>query len=76
QKGRVGVGRSGGRFKPRVVVAVALDENNMVCDSLIMRGVTVFARPTKIQAIDGISLHELQPDVIFPHDSLCQNALS
>ncbi|MDS0113881.1 MAG: transcriptional regulator GutM, partial [Enterobacter hormaechei] len=24
----------------------------------------------------GISLHELQPDVIFPHDSLCQNALS
>ncbi len=30
QKGRVGVGRSGGRFKPRVVVAVALDENNHV----------------------------------------------
>lgn len=26
QQGRVGVGRSGGRFKPRVVVAVALDE--------------------------------------------------
>lgn len=66
QKGRVGVRRSGGRFKPQVVVAVALDENNMVCDSLIMRGVTVFARPTKIRAIDGISLHELQPDVIFP----------
>ncbi|EMJ6428954.1 transcriptional regulator GutM [Enterobacter hormaechei] len=76
QKGRVGVGRSGGRFKPRVVVAVALDEHNRVSDSLIMCGVTVFARPTKIQAINGISLHELQPDVIFPHDSLCQNALS
>lgn len=55
-----------GRFKPRVVVAVALDEHNRVSDSLIMRGVTVFARPTKIQAINGISLHELQPDVIFP----------
>ena len=66
QKGRVGVGRSGGRFKPRVVVAVAL----------IMRGMTVFARPVKIQAINGMLLHELQPDVIFPHDSLCQNALS
>lgn len=26
QRGRVGVGRSGGRFKPRVVVAIALDE--------------------------------------------------
>ncbi|MWT69207.1 transcriptional regulator GutM, partial [Escherichia coli] len=47
-----------------------------VCDSLIMRGMTVFARPVKIQAINGILLHELQPDVIFPHDSLCQNALS
>ncbi|SAG65367.1 glucitol operon activator protein [Enterobacter cloacae] len=41
-----------------------------------MRGMTVFARPVKIQAINGILLHELQPDVIFPHDSLCQNALS
>ena len=41
QKGRVGVGRSGGRFKPRVVVAIALDEQNRVCDSLIMRGMTV-----------------------------------
>ena len=30
QKGRVGVGRSGGRFKPRVVVAVALDETYRV----------------------------------------------
>lgn len=76
QKGRVGVGRSGGRFKPRVVVAIALDEGNKVCDSLIMRGITVFARPVKIQAINGISLQELRPDVIFPHDSLCQNALS
>lgn len=41
QKGRVGVGRSGGRFKPRVVVAIALDEHDNVCDSLIMRGLTV-----------------------------------
>ena len=55
-----------GRFKPRVVVAIALDEQNRVCDSLIMRGMTVFARPVKIQAINGISLQELQPDVIFP----------
>ncbi|MDN5486158.1 MAG: transcriptional regulator GutM [Pseudomonas sp.] len=76
QQGRVGVGRAGGRFKPRVVVAIALDEHNRICDSLIMRGMTVFARPAKIQAISGISLQELEPDVIFPHDSLCQNALS
>ena len=76
QKGRVGVGRSGGRFKPRVVIAIALDDNNNVCDSLMMRGLTIFARPVKIAAIDGIPLQELKPDVIFPHDSPCQNALS
>ncbi|WP_253382412.1 transcriptional regulator GutM [unidentified bacterial endosymbiont] len=76
QKGRIGVGRSGGRFKPRVVVAIALDDQNRVCDSLLIRGMTVFARPAKIQAINGLALQELQPDVIFPHDSLCRNALS
>ncbi len=54
QQGRVGVGRSGGRFKPRVVLAVAFDKQDWVCDSLLMRGMTVFARPVKIQAINGI----------------------
>ena len=28
QQGRVGVGRSSGRFKPRVVVAIALDDQH------------------------------------------------
>ncbi|MFP2420741.1 transcriptional regulator GutM [Pseudescherichia vulneris] len=76
QKGRVGIGRSGGRFKPRVVIAIALDEHNRVCDSLMLRGLTIFARPVKIPAINGTPLQQLQPDVIFPHDSRCQNALS
>ncbi|MBN6043129.1 transcriptional regulator GutM [Citrobacter sp. ku-bf4] len=76
QQGRVGVGRSGGRFKPRVVVAVAVDDNQRVTDTLFMKGLTVFARPGKIAAIEGKHLNELQPDVIFPHDPLSQNALS
>ncbi|WP_336219871.1 transcriptional regulator GutM [Citrobacter amalonaticus] len=76
QQGRVGVGRSGGRFKPRVVVAIALDENQRVTDTLFMKGLTVFARPIKIPTIEGKYLTELQPDVIFPHDPLSQNALS
>lgn len=75
RQGRVGVGRSGGRFKPRVVIAIALDDQNRVCDSLMMRGLTVFARPKKIQAINGMTLQQLTTDVIFPHDSRCQNAL-
>ncbi|MGL5600479.1 MAG: transcriptional regulator GutM [Silvania sp.] len=76
QRGRVGVGRSGGRFKPRVVIAIALDDDDRVCDALMMRGLTVFARPVKIAALNGLPLRELEPGVIFPHDPLCQNALS
>jgi glucitol operon activator protein len=47
QQGRVGVGRSSGRFKPRAIVAIAFDDHDRVSDTLLMRGVTVFARPQK-----------------------------
>lgn len=47
QQGRVGVGRSAGRFKPRAIVAIAFDDHDRVSDTLLMRGVTVFARPQK-----------------------------
>lgn len=76
QQGRVGVGRSSGRFKPRVVVAIALDDQQRIADTLFMKGLTVFARPQKIPAITGMHAGDLQPDVIFPHDPLSQNALS
>lgn len=76
QQGRVGVGRSSGRFKPRVVVAIATDDQQRIVDTLFMKGLTVFARPQKIPAITGMYAGDLQPDVIFPHDPLSQNALS
>lgn len=47
QQGRVGVGRSSGRFKPRAVVAIAVDEDDRIRDTLLMKGLTVFARPQK-----------------------------
>lgn len=47
QQGRVGVGRSSGRFKPRVVVAIAPDDQQRIADTLFMKGLTVFARPQK-----------------------------
>lgn len=47
QQGRVGVGRSSGRFKPRVVVAIATDDQQRIADTLFMKGLTVFARPQK-----------------------------
>ena len=67
QQGRVGVGRSSGRFKPRAIVAIAFDDHDRV---------SVFARPQKIPAIKGQYREELRPDMIFPQDPLCQNALS
>ena len=75
QRGRTGVGRSGGRFQPRVVLALAFDEHDRVSDTLLMRGITVFARPTKIEGVKGLKREELEPDVIFPRDPGCQNAL-
>lgn len=36
-----------GRFKPRVVVAIALDDQQRIVDTLFMKGLTVFARPQK-----------------------------
>ncbi|MGL4726002.1 MAG: transcriptional regulator GutM [Scandinavium sp.] len=76
QLGAIGVGRSGGRFKPRVVIAVAVDQQGIISDSLIMRGLTVFARTQKIAALKGQPWQQIEPDVIFPHDQSCQNALS
>ncbi|GEC67585.1 transcriptional regulator GutM [Raoultella terrigena] len=76
QQGRVGVGRSAGRFKPRAIVAIAVDEHDRVSGTLLMKGLTIFARPQKIPALEGKLLQELRPDMIFPHDPLCRNALS
>lgn len=66
QQGRVGVGRSAGRFQPRAIVAIAVDDNDRICDTLLMKGFTIFASPQKIPALAGKHIAELQPDVIFP----------
>lgn len=76
KQGRVGIGRSSGRFKPRVVIALAFDEQQNVRDSLMMKGLTIFARPRPVSQLHGHNRQQLKPDVIFPHDQNCQNALS
>ena len=74
--GAVGVGRSGGRFKPRVVLALAFDSERRVCGSMLMRGLTIFAQPKPIVRLHGLHQRDLRPDVIFPEDPACQTALS
>ncbi|CAI1644074.1 DNA-binding transcriptional activator GutM [Serratia quinivorans] len=76
QLGRVGVGRSSGRFRPRVVLALAFDAERRVCGSMLMRGLTIFAQPRPIDRLHGLHQSDLHPDVIFPEDRACQTALS
>lgn len=72
---QVGIGRAGGRFRARVIIAIAFDEQQRVTNSLLMKGITVLARPQKIDGIQGLHLTELQASLIFPDNQICQNAL-
>lgn len=71
----VGVGRCAGRFKARVVLALAFDGQERVCAAFVLRGLTVFARPRPVPALIGLRKSQLNPDVIFPKDRACQTAL-
>lgn len=76
QLGRVGIGRSGGFLKPRVVLALAFDVEQRISGAFMMRGLTVFARPRPINHLCGLHLEEIVPDVIFPQDTASQTALT
>jgi len=76
QQGSVGVGRSSGRFKPRTIIALAFDEHQNVSGSLVMKGITIFAEPRSLSQLHGLNRQAIKPNVIFPRDLNCQNALS
>ncbi|MBN6063630.1 transcriptional regulator GutM [Aggregatibacter actinomycetemcomitans] len=76
KQGKVGIGRTKGRFKAKAVVAVAFDENRYVTNSIMMKGLTVFSRPQPIPALKGLHYDEIRPDVIFPADRNAQEALA
>lgn len=76
KQGKVGVGRTQGRFKPKVIIAVAFNENNLVVDAIMMRGFTIFSRPKSINILNGLLLEKIVPTEIFPNDKLAQEALS
>ncbi|XBS71237.1 transcriptional regulator GutM [Acerihabitans sp. KWT182] len=76
RQGAVGLGRCPGRFKARVVLALAFDGQERVCDAFVLRGLTVFARPRPVPGLIGLHKSQIKPDVIFPKDQTCQTALS
>ncbi|WP_257211044.1 transcriptional regulator GutM [Erwinia amylovora] len=60
QTGQVVIGRSGGRFKPRVVLALSLDEEQRVTDNFVMKGVTIL-HARRMSQSEWLVLNEIQP---------------
>ncbi|XKM12946.1 transcriptional regulator GutM [Orbaceae bacterium ac157xtp] len=77
QKGKyLGVGRNKTkRFQPRVLIALSFDEDYKVIDTVLMKGLTVFALPKQILDLHGKHLDEIIPQDIFPNQVACQSAL-
>ncbi|MEN4582727.1 transcriptional regulator GutM [Pantoea agglomerans] len=71
--GHVRIGRSAGRFKPRVILAMSVSDDGRVTGNFVMMGLTVFARPYTETALCNKVLSEIQPEVIFSaNKSLCE----
>ncbi|MGC7559703.1 transcriptional regulator GutM [Pasteurella sp. PK-2025] len=75
QKGKILTGRNSGRFNPKSIIVLAIDDNQTVIDSLQMKGLSVFARPQKCEPVIGLKVDQIQPEQIFPKDKKSQFAL-
>ncbi|WP_241575338.1 transcriptional regulator GutM [Rosenbergiella nectarea] len=74
--GRILIGRSSGRFRPRVVLAMAVDDRGKIKGNFIIKGFTVFARPFEEPSLNQKYLSEMQPQALFPENKLLSEALS
>lgn len=74
--GRVCIGRSAGRFKPRVVLAMAVSDDGKITGNFVMKGLTVFARPYTEDNLNDKVLSEIRPEVIFPANKALSEALA
>ncbi|WP_085247678.1 transcriptional regulator GutM [Gilliamella mensalis] len=73
----LGVGRSQTkRLRPRVLIAISLDEHQVVIDSVLMKGITIFALPKPIIQLHGLPITDIIPENIFPNDPVSQSALT
>ena len=72
----LGVGRSAGRFAPKILIILALDEEQRVRDSILMQGLTIFAVPQKLTQLHGMDYRDIDPAAIFPDKPRHQQALA
>ncbi|PRD16104.1 transcriptional regulator GutM [Pantoea coffeiphila] len=74
--GHISIGRSAGRFKPRVIVVLSLDDDRRVTGNFLMKGLTVFSRPQSEGALTGKLVSEIRPEIMFPRNKSAQQALA
>jgi len=72
----LGVGRSNGRFTPKILIILALDGDKRVSDSILMQGLTIFAAPQKLTQLHGMDYRDIDPAAIFPDKPRHQQALA
>ena len=72
----LGVGRSSGRFTPKILIILALDDEQRERDSLLMQGLTIFAAPQKLAQLHGIKYSDIDPAAVFPQQPRHRQALA
>lgn len=76
KKGKVGIGRTKGRFKAKVIIALAFDQELKVVDALMMKGFTVFSSPEPLPQLIGLTYQQIDPNQIFPNHPNAKEALA
>lgn len=54
EHGAVKIGRTQSRWKARTVVLFALNDENIIQDARVMKGLSVFSRPKKLEKLIGL----------------------
>lgn len=75
QQGKVGIGRNSGRYRSKTLIAVALNEQGEIVDSLYMSGFSVFSRPRQLMVLHGKNYQTINPQEIFPDNKHACQAL-
>jgi glucitol operon activator protein len=75
EHGAIKIGRTQSRWKARTVVLMALNEENIIQDARIMKGLSVFSRPKKLDKLIGLQA-PLPSTVLASFDKPLQEALN
>lgn len=75
KQGNVGIGRTKGRFKSKIVIVLAFNEDRYIVNNIVMKGWTVFSKPQSMPELNGSHYDEINPFTIFPTNKNAREAL-